>query len=65
MDNLSISNPLVSTTPVGEVQSRHSTGADNQSPGKRRFASKQETPEDEDETLKDEAEDQHALDEEA
>jgi hypothetical protein len=62
MDDLSITNPLVSTTPVGEVQSRHSTGGDQQQSGKRRSAYKPESPED-DTPLKDD--DPHAVDEQA
>jgi hypothetical protein len=65
MDNLSITNSLVSTAPVGEVQSRRSTGGKDETPGKRRFASKQEIPEEDETLIKDEAEDHHALDEEA
>ena len=61
MDDLSITNPLVSPAPVGEVQSRHSTGGDQQQSGKKRSAYKPESPEEDDTPLKDD--DPHAVDE--
>ena len=63
MDNFAITNPLVSTPPVGEVRSRHSTGGDDHSSNKRRSSYKQESTEEEETPLKEE--DPHALDEQA
>lgn len=63
MDDLSITNPLGSPAPVGEVHSRPSTGGDQQHSRKRRAAYKPEPLEEEDTPLKDD--DPHEVDEQA
>ncbi|MFZ3266981.1 MAG: hypothetical protein WA172_23460 [Terriglobales bacterium] len=63
MDDLSITNPLGSPAPAGEVHSRPSTGGDQQQSGRRRAAHTPEPLEEEDTLLKDD--DPHAVDEQA
>ena len=64
MDNLSINGPLPSTTPVKEVQSRHSSGGDQHQSRNRRALYTPEPSKEEEEPLP-EDDSPHAVDEQA
>jgi len=63
MDNLSINGPLPSTTPVKEVQSRHSSGGDQQQSRNRRGSYNPETSDEENDLPEEDS--PHAVDEQA
>jgi hypothetical protein len=64
MDDLSITAPLTSTTPVREVQSRHPSGErDQQHSARKRWANSQELAEDDETSQIDDID--HAVDEQA
>jgi hypothetical protein len=63
MDDLSINGPLPSTTPVKEVQPRHSSGGDQPQSRNRRAVYNPESSAEEDELPQDDS--PHAVDEQA
>jgi hypothetical protein len=63
MDDLSITGPLTSTTPVKEVQSRQSSGGDHPQPRRRRAVHNPESPDEENELPQEDS--PHSLDEQA